>query len=74
MKTRTDKEQERYLNELYFDIYSEGQAIDNFIYLTNKSRGAHTTEAHIRKCYNRRELGSLLRRLDPIAFQTSKND
>jgi hypothetical protein len=62
------KQKEKHLNELYTDCFSENQAIDNFIYLTSKNRSQRTTEAHIKKCYQNRELGSLLRRLDPTAF------
>ncbi len=69
MNFKNDKAKEKHLNELYFDSFSEEQAVDNFIYLTTKGRsGGNTTEAHLRKCYNNRELGSLLRRLDPTAF------
>lgn len=68
MKFTTAAAKEKYLNALYFDAYSEEQAVENFIYLTNKSRGKHTTERNIRNAHQRRELGTLLRRLDPIAF------
>lgn len=71
MKFKTLKDKERHLNELYFDCFSEEQAVDHFIYLTTKGRqGGSTTENHIRNAYRRRELGTLLRRLDPIAFNT----
>jgi len=64
---------ERRLNEIYFDSYSEEQAVEAFIYLTNKDRiGKHTTVNNIRNAYRRRELGTLLRRLDPIAFNVEK--
>jgi len=68
MKFNTAAQREKHLNALYFDAFSEEQAIDNFIYLTNKSRGKYTTERNLRNAYHRRELGTLLRRLDPIAF------
>ena len=71
MKFANLKQKEAHLNALYFDCFSEEQAVDNFIYLTNKERGKKTTESNIRKAYRRRELGSLLRRLDPIAFNCS---
>jgi hypothetical protein len=66
MKTKQWKE--KHLNELFTDSFSEEQAVDHFIYLTSKQRGERTTEAYIRKCHRNRELGTLLRRLDPIAF------
>jgi len=65
---KTLKEKEKHLNELFFDYYSEQEAVENFVYLTSKNRQKRTTENHIRNCFERRELGSLLRRLDPIAF------
>lgn len=73
MKHKNKAAKERHLNALYFDIFSEEQAVDNFIYLTAKNRtGGSTTEAHLRKCYRNRELGTLLRRLDSIAFECSE--
>ena len=71
---KTKKAFEKHLNHLYFDAFSESQAIDNFIYLTSKSRGQHCSENHLINCINRRELGSLLRRLDPIAFNVAYGD
>jgi len=66
---RNEKEKESYLNDMYNDsISSEDDAVEQFIYLANKNRGDHTTERHIRECYRRAKLGSLLKRLDPIAF------
>jgi hypothetical protein len=65
---KTNKQKEVHLNEMYTDIFSEEQAVDHFIYLTNKSRSQTTTENHIRKCHGNRTLGSLLKRLDPQAF------
>jgi hypothetical protein len=56
------------LNEMFTDSYSEGQLVDNFIYLTNKSRGKYCSENAIRKAHLNREFAQLLRRLDPIAY------
>ena len=64
----TAQQKEKRLNELYSDIFSEGQAEDHFIYLTNKSRGKHTTLSNIRKHFVNHELGTLLRTFDPIAI------
>jgi hypothetical protein len=66
---KQNKEQK--LNHFYSDNYTEDQAVDQLIYLTNKNRGQHTTEANIRKQYRLRKLGTLLKRLDTIAFQLS---
>jgi hypothetical protein len=61
---------EKYLNELYADSFSEEEAVNAFIYLTNKDRGQGnvTTEKNIRSCYENHTLGSLLKRLDRIAY------
>ncbi len=62
---------EKRLNEMYFSCYNEEQAVEAFIYMTTKGRiGGSTTVNHIRKAYRERKLGTLLRRLDPIAFYT----
>lgn len=71
MITKKLSRKEKHLNALYFDCLSEEQAVKQFIYLTNKSRTRRTTEAYIRKCYQNRELGSLLKRLDSIAYECS---
>ena len=68
----TLKNKEERLNQLYADIYSEEEAVDNFIYLTHSSRSVRTTEGNIRRKFNDHELGSLLRKLDPIAFNCSE--
>lgn len=61
------KKEER-LNVLFSEIFSIDEATEKFIYLTNKKRGKTTTTKHIEKCYINNKLGSLLKRLDPIAF------
>lgn len=73
-KQKTPAEHERHLNELYADIYSEEEAVDQFIYLTSKDRKPRTTEANIRQQFNNHQLGTLLRKFDPIAFHTSINN
>ena len=64
----TQKQKEQKLNRIYSEVYNEDDAVESLIYLTAKSRGKHTTEANIRKQYRNCKLGTLLRRLDPIAF------
>jgi hypothetical protein len=71
MKHKTLAAKERHLNQLYADIFSQEQAVEHFIYLTNKSRGNYTTEANIRKHHTNHTLGTLLRKYDPIAFNTA---
>jgi hypothetical protein len=63
------------LNEAYSGLYSEESVVEELIYLTNKNRfGGTTTEGHIRKCYREKRIGSLLKRLDPTAFYTSRDE
>ncbi len=66
--------QEQHLNAILKDIYSEQEAVDNYIYLTNKARGKTTTERNIRTQHNAGQLASLLKRLDPQAFYCLKSD
>lgn len=68
-KPETKSQKESRLNYLFSDCYSEEQAVENFIYLTSKQRKQRTTERHIRNCHNNRMLGSLLRKMDSIAFE-----
>lgn len=70
-KNETLAQKERRLNELYSDTYSEEQAVDALIYLTSKARGKRTTEANIRQQFRNKQLGTLLRRYDPISFNCS---
>lgn len=52
---QTLKQKEIHLNAIYNDCFSEGQAVDAFIYLTNKKRnGGTTTKANIIKAYYKR--------------------
>jgi hypothetical protein len=59
--SKTKKDYEKYLNELYCDSYSEGQAIDNLKYLGD--------ETVIRRNHTNHTLGTLLRRKDNIQFE-----
>jgi len=75
MKNITAAEAERRLNDHYSDNLSFDEAKDDLVYLTNKNRhGGHTTIYRLTIAYHNRKLGSLLRRLDPIAFNCAKND
>lgn len=72
MNFKNDKEKVKHLNELYTDMFTEEQAVENFIYLTVKGRaGGRTTVNHIRNCHRNRSLGNLLKKYDPIAFRTA---
>lgn len=63
------KQKEKMLNDYYMEM-PESRAIDEFEYLTNPSRGEHTTINNIRKQYRNGKLGTLLKKYDPIAFYT----
>ena len=68
MKFKTLKAKEEYLNELYLECYSSEAAFDSLIYLTSKRRAKRTTESNLRAKIESGKVGTLLRRLDPIAF------
>lgn len=70
LKFKSDKKKELYINNYYSDGYSEDEVVDMFIYLTNPNRLHKTSEAHIRKSYRNYTIGKLIRRLDPIFFNT----
>lgn len=67
-----NSKKETRLNNSYSELFSEDQAIDIFIYLTNKNRGKHTSESNLRKCYRNNTLGTLLKRQDPIAYNCAE--
>lgn len=63
------------LNDLYADTVQDYcQAFEMFEYMTNKSRGKHTTKQNIIKHYNNGTLGTLLKNYDPIAFNVQKSE
>jgi hypothetical protein len=59
---------EKRLNDELSDIYTVDEAIDKFLYLTSPNRGEYISERELREHYENRELGTLLKRLDPIAY------
>ena len=66
---------ERYLNDYYYMECSFDQAFTDLEHLTVRERiGGYVTDQTIRKCIANRTAGSLLRRLDPIAFQCGYQD
>lgn len=68
--TQTD----RRIQDLYTENYSQEQFVDQFIYLTNKSRGEYCTERLLIKKYQYGGIGELIKRLDPIRYNQIKND
>lgn len=61
---------EDHLNQIYSDTYSEQEAVDHFSYM----RGGKIWKSLIIKHVNDHELGALLRKYDPIAFNTLFNE
>ena len=74
MAKRTDKQHEDRLNHIYFDNMFPDDVFESLVYLTNKDRKDHITERKLWDWINRGKVGSLLRKYDPIAFHTSKED
>lgn len=73
-KNKTKSDYEKHLNDLYADSFGMEQAIEQFIYLTSDKRGERTTKSNIISCYVNHQLGTLLRRYDPIAFNVGFNE
>lgn len=69
MAKESNRQKEQRINELITDCYTVEQCIENYEYLANPKRiGGHTTIANIRKQYLNRNMASLIKRLDPIAY------
>lgn len=70
----TKRDHEQYLNHIYQDSFLEDVVLSNFIYLTNSNRNypirLQTLENHIA----RGTVGTMMRRYDLIAFETSYKD
>lgn len=67
------KNYENYLNDLFNNEAPE-TVFENHVYLTNKSRGKFVSEKRLKAIIQKGEVGTLLRRLDPIAFSTGMRD
>lgn len=67
-KIETATEKEIRLNEQLNDMYSESQAIDQFIYLTVVRIGGRTTMTGLRNYYRTRRLGTMLKKFDSLAY------
>lgn len=67
---KTHKNFEAHLNELYADAFSESQAWDNF---QHWKKGKIKRE-EITTAVENHELGTLMRKYDPIAFHTAYNE
>jgi len=73
MVQKSRKEYEEHLDDLYYDM-KEDEVIEKFIYLTNPSRGTHISKGTLRKYYRRGDIGKLLHRLDPVAFNVGYSE
>lgn len=67
---RTAKNYEAHLNELYTDIYSAEEAVEQFEYL-NSGKIKHET---IIIAHENHELGTLMRKHDPIGFNAGYSE
>jgi hypothetical protein len=70
MKRNTKKQYEVFLNELYFDAYSEDQFADNFAYF----KGGKIKRKDLLNIHSRREGGTAVRKYDPIMFEVGYNE
>jgi len=55
---------EKYLNELYTDMYTESEAYDQFCYLKN----GKIKKSKIYTAHANHKLGTLVRKYDPFSF------
>lgn len=72
--TYGSKKTEAYLNELYQNEMSLDEAFEKLVYLTNKNRGKHIHEQTLRKAIQDGDVGKYIRRLDPVAYNCTRND
>lgn len=68
------KEFEQHLNNMYAENFTDDETFENLVYLTVPARGEHVSERTLRKHIRLGKAGSLLKRLDPVAYQCSFND
>ena len=57
-------------NQDFIESYNEDDFAERFIYLTNKNRGAHCTENKLRAAYRNGDAATLIKKLDPIMYNT----
>ena len=62
------------IQQLFTENYSQEGFVEEFIYLTNKSRGEHCTERLLVKKYQYGGIAELIKRLDPIRYNQMKNE
>ena len=71
--TKTKETYENYLNDHYDSVGFESTC-RQLIYLTNPDRGKHISNSVLEKWIGFKRAGTLLRKYDPIAFNTGFND
>ena len=71
MKKENRDQKEDRLNEQLSSCYSESDAFDRFVYLTNPDRGDYITEVELKSNICNHMLGTTLREYDPVAFETA---
>ena len=67
------KQYEEYLNN-YYQEQSFTVAFDDLVYLTNAARGQNCSKTHLKQSIIGGTAGTLVRRLDPIAFEVGRRD
>lgn len=67
MAKKTKSDYEDYLNGI-------GCSIEDCEYLTNPDRGMHLKRQSLKNALNNLQYGKVLRKYDPIAFETGYND
>lgn len=58
----------------FSEIYNLEEFLEKFEYLTSKHRGERTTESQLIKHYREKTDLKLIKRLDPVLYNTMKND
>lgn len=67
---KSDKQKEIHINTYYLENFTEEEVVKDLIYLTNPKRLHKTSEAFIRRAYKVGTIGKMVRRLDPVRFNT----
>ena len=62
------------LNDTLSSVYNEEEAFEQYEYLCNARRRYRCTEMTLRKYIRDNQLGTLIRRLDPIQFNVMYNE
>lgn len=66
----TKSKTEKSLNDYFDETFEYNELIEKFIYLTNKQRGDAISLKRLKNYILSKEVGTMLRKYDPIAFNT----